>query len=76
MPTVVVNDNKTKMVMAKVLPSNGVQEYAVEVVRKFVEQLGYKKVIMKSDSEPANSALKEAVQERGECGDCHGGGTG
>ncbi len=52
MPAVVVKDNKTKMAMAKVVPSAGVQEYAVEVATKFVEQLGYNKVIMKSDSEP------------------------
>ncbi len=40
MPIVVVKDNKTKMVMATVVPSKGVQEHAVEVVRKFVEQFG------------------------------------
>ena len=48
-PTVVAKDNKTKMAIAKVAPSKGVQEYAVEVVRKFVEQLRYDKVIMISD---------------------------
>ncbi len=53
MPIVVVKDNKTKMAMAKMVPSKGVQEYAVEVARKFVEQFGHKKVIMKSDNEPA-----------------------
>ncbi len=39
MPIIVLKDDKTKLVMAKVVPSKGVQEYAVEVVRKFVEQL-------------------------------------
>jgi hypothetical protein len=37
-PIVVVKDDKTKMVMAKVAPSKGVREYAVELVRRFVEQ--------------------------------------
>ncbi len=41
MPIIVVKDHKTRMVMAKVVPSKGVQECAVEVVRKFVKQLGY-----------------------------------
>ncbi len=32
MPIIVVTDNKTKMVMEKVVPSKVVQEYVVEVV--------------------------------------------
>ncbi len=42
MPIAVVKDDKKKMVMAKVVPSKGAQEYTVEAVRKFVEQLGHK----------------------------------
>ncbi len=76
MPIIVVEDNKTKMVMAKVVTSNGLQEFAVEVVRRFVEQLGYPSVIMKSDNELATFALKEAVRREADRGDCHGGGTG
>ncbi len=34
MPIIAVTGNKAKMVTAKVLPSKGAQEYAVEVVRK------------------------------------------
>ncbi len=41
MPIIVVKGDKTKMMMANLLLSKGVQEYAVEVVRKFVEQWGY-----------------------------------
>ncbi len=36
MPTIVVKDNKTKMVMAKVVSSKGMQEYAVASARRFV----------------------------------------
>jgi hypothetical protein len=43
---IVVEDDKTKLVMAKAVPSKGVQECGVEVIRKFVEQLGYNKIIM------------------------------
>ncbi len=62
MPIIVVKNKKTKMALAKVAPSKGVQEYALEAVRKFVEQLGYSKAIMKSDDEPAILALEEAVR--------------
>ncbi len=51
MPIIAVRDNETKMVMAKVVLGKGVQENAVEVLRKFVEQVGYNKAIMKSDNE-------------------------
>ncbi len=62
--------------MAKVVPSKGAQEYAVEVVRKFVEQLGHNKVIMKSDDGAGGFSAKGGGQERGERGDRHGGGAG
>ena len=62
MPIVVAKDSKTKMTMARVVPSKGVDSYAVETVKKMVERLGYKKIIMKSDNEPAVLALKEAVR--------------
>ncbi len=62
MPIIVVKNDKTKLVMAKVVPNKGVQEYAVEVVRKFVEQSGYSKVYMMSDNERAILATMEAVR--------------
>ncbi len=37
-PNFAAKENKTTTAMAKVVPSKGAQEYAVEVVRKFVEQ--------------------------------------
>ena len=58
MPIVVAKDSKTKMIMARVAPSKGVDGFAVENVKKMVERLGHKKIIMKSD----NLALKEAVR--------------
>ena len=74
MPIIVVKDDKTKLVIAKVAPSKGMQEYAFEVVREFVGQLGYNKVIVKSDSDLAILALKGAAR-RDERGDRHGGVT-
>ena len=34
-PIIVANDDKTKMIMAKVAPSKGVEKYAVEVVKQW-----------------------------------------
>ena len=62
MPIVVAKDNRTKMIMARVVPSKGLDSYAAEIVKMMVERLGYKKVIMKSDNEPAILALKEATR--------------
>ncbi len=42
MPMVVTKDNKTKMIMAKVVPSTGFVDYAVEFAKKTVEAMGYK----------------------------------
>ncbi len=50
----------------KVVPSKGVENYAAEVVKKMIEQLGYRKVILRSDNEPAIWALKEAVKRERE----------
>ena len=62
MPIVLAKDSKTKMIMARVVPGKGVDSYAVETVKKMVERLGHKKIIMKSDNAPAILALKEAVR--------------
>ncbi len=62
MPIVVVKGSKTKMIMAKAEPSKGVENYAVEVAKRAVECLGYSKIIMRSDNEPAILALREAVR--------------
>ncbi len=48
------------MIMVKVVPSKGVESCTVEVVKKTIEQLGYRRAILRSDNEPAMLALKEA----------------
>ena len=62
MPIIVLKDNKTRTVMAKVVSGKGVNNFAVEVVKKFIEQLGYGRIVLRSDNEPAILALKEAVR--------------
>ena len=46
MPIVVAKDNRTKMIMARVVPSKELDGYAVEIVKKMVERLGYKRITM------------------------------
>ena len=43
MPIIVAKDNKTKMIMARVVPSKGLDSYAVETVKRMVERLGTRK---------------------------------
>ena len=62
MPLVVIKDARSKMVFARVVPQMGVEPYAVGSTVKALEQLGYKKVIFRSDNEPALLALKEIVR--------------
>ncbi len=42
--------------------AKGLEGYVVETARKMVERLGYRMIIMRSDSEPAILALKQAVR--------------
>ncbi len=57
MPIIVLQDEKTKIIPAKVVPSEGVDAYAVESVRKTSEQLGGRRIILRSVSEAAILAL-------------------
>ncbi len=61
-PTIVSKDSKTKKIMAKAVPSKGVESYAAEVAKKMIEQFGYRKAILRSDGGPACLVLKEAVR--------------
>ena len=63
MPTLVIKDSRKKMIVSKVVPRKGVVDYAVGTLKKAIEQLGYKKIVLKSDNEPAILALKEAVRK-------------
>ncbi len=58
----VLKDEKTKMIVAKVAPSKSMDARTVDSARKALEQLGHRRIILKSDSEPAILALKEAVK--------------
>ena len=61
-PLIVLEDDTTKAVMAHMVPRKGADEHAVMRIVQDIKNLGYKKVIFKSDQEPAILALKEEVR--------------
>ncbi len=50
------------MIMERAKPSKGLDSYGVETAENMAQRLGHKKITMRSDSEPAILALKEAVR--------------
>ena len=73
MLTVATTDSKTEMILAKVVSTKGVEHYAMEVAKKMIELLGYRKENFRSDSEPAISGSEGGCQERERCRDSIGG---
>ena len=63
MPILVARDSRTKMVYARVVPQKGHDDYAIGALKRIVEQLGYKRIVMKSDNEPAILLLKDLVRK-------------
>ena len=61
MPIIVMKYDETKMKLARVVPKKGVDPYAVDRIKKDIEQMGYKNIIFKSDQEHSIKALKQAV---------------
>ena len=55
----------TKMIKARVVQSKGANAYAVKRAGKDVRQLGYQRMILKSDGRPAITRLKEAIRNKG-----------
>ena len=62
MPVLVLKDFRSKMALARVVPKEGRDQYAIARLYKYVADLGYKKLLLKSDKEVAIIALKEAVR--------------
>ena len=60
-PILVVKDERTQMVAATFVDSKGVTPYAVKFAAAFLKNLGYRKVVLKSDGEHSIMALKEAA---------------
>jgi len=62
-PIMVIKDKRTKRILARMIPQKGVSKYAIKKLKIDIDQMGYKKIILKSDNEPAIMALKQAVKD-------------
>ena len=60
-PILVVKDERTQMVAATFVDSKDATPYAVKFAAAFLKNLGYRKVVLKSDGEHSIMALKEAA---------------
>ena len=51
------------MVQARLVPAKGTDKYAIKRLKKDIELLGYRKILLKSDNESSILALKQAVKD-------------
>ena len=68
MPILVAADECTDWICAWVFPEKGETWYAIRALAGYIEDTGHKRVIMKSDQEPAIIKLKAAVMREIERG--------
>ena len=57
-PVMVIKDKRTQRILARMVPQKGRSKYAIKKLSRDIDQLGYKKVILKSDNEEALLALE------------------
>ena len=63
MPILAIKDRKSGMIQSRVVPAKGTDKFAIKRLKKDIELLGYKKIILKSDNESSILALKQAVKD-------------
>ena len=61
-PILVMKDDTTRTMSAHMMPRKGPDEHAVKRMQQDIKNLGYRRIIIKSDQEPAILALKEEVR--------------
>ena len=62
MPILVGKEEKSGWFMAAVVPSKGKCAHAARKVGDMLDSMGYNRLVMKSDQEPAISELKDVVK--------------
>ena len=67
MPVLNIKDLVSKRVAMEIVPRKGTNEYAAEVLTEFIKSSGYKELVIKSDQEPALSALIDMVKVNLDC---------
>ena len=63
LPSLQVKDEHSGMTWACVVPAKGPDRFAVDYVLGILDECGYKRIILKSDNEPAIKSLKTKVKE-------------
>ena len=63
LPHLQVKDSVSKMCWASPVPAKGADAFAVNFIMGVLEEIGYPKLILRSDNEPSIKALKSAVKE-------------
>ena len=66
MPTLAIKDGETGMMFARVVPNKGVDEYAVKRLRRDLNMLGHRRIVLRSDEESNIVALGTAVKREAE----------
>ena len=61
-PIIVLKDRKSGTIKAHVVEEKGVNAYAIKRIGQDIGLLGYNRIILKSDNEPAIMALKAAIK--------------
>ena len=61
-PILVMEDDTTKVITAHMVPIKGPDEYAASRLSQDIRGLGYRRIIFKSDHDPAILALKDSVK--------------
>ena len=61
-PIMVMKDRKSKFITAHVIEEKGENPYAIKRLGQDIGMLGYNRIVLKSDGEPAIVALKAAVK--------------
>ena len=62
MPIMVLKDRRPKTIEARVAPTKGKHPYAIRRMPQDLKNFGYKRIILKSDQEPAIKELTEHVK--------------
>ena len=62
MPILVVKDRDSGWISARVVPKKGKHVYAIKEMSKLIDWMGYRRIIIKTDQEPAIMDLKECVK--------------
>ena len=61
-PSIALVDDNSGMLKSAALKQKGVDEWSVEVVKKYIESLGYKRIVAKNDNENSILALRDEVK--------------